>query len=120
MEKKISIILIGNNEDHDSISTQLEAISSQSLSPNEVIFIDTSKRPKFVDNFAQKFPNEIKFQYFNIGKNYPGAARNFGVQKSSHSILGFLDMMTIPTHNWLKDSIALLEDGNKADRKSVV
>jgi len=109
MNPLITVILIGHNEPSQRMAEQIKLIYGQTLQPFEIIFVDTSLNP-IGEELEEVFSSQemIQFRYFFIGKNFPGTARNFGIAKSSGEIIAFLDMMTSPSINWLKNSYELL------------
>jgi glycosyltransferase involved in cell wall biosynthesis len=135
MKKNVSIILPALN-DIQSFKIQIQALTNQTIQPKEIIIIDSSsdeKIQKYISDlnntdiiryhragYASKFDryfrlilNRLTFlkRFFSIQavRLYPSEASNLGASIASGDILAFIDMSTIPSHNWLEKSLQLLK-----------
>ena len=94
----------------------INSILKQTIKPYEIIIIDSG-------NINQNEKNELIYicslenvvlVYKKTVNLFPGAARNVGINLSSGNIIGFLDIHTIPSENWLNNSLNILIN-NKVD-----
>lgn len=97
---KISLI-IPLKDDYESFKEVLNASLKQTLLPNEIIIIDSSKTDKSYKYIYTKIKNN-NIKYFKVNNKYPGEARNIGISKSNYDLIAFLDSKTIPDKNWLE------------------
>lgn len=114
-KNKITIsVIIPSNHPHSDLIKIVLKISEQSVTPNEIIIIDSSAD-------RGKCPEEIKTKVHELGIDllylpeeisYPGRARNLGVAQAKTEFIAFLDVKTHPTPNWLKQAISLRNDPN--------
>ena len=74
----------------ESTSKALDALACQTLSPSEVIIIDSSPNHG-IEDLAKKYEDRLNIVYFSIPKAYPGEARNIGISKAAGRYIGFLD-----------------------------
>jgi len=83
------------------------AILEQTYMPKEILVVDSL----VLSDVDKKQLLEIcqKKCTLNIiscdGVTNPGAARNIGVKKANGDYIAFVDVMTIPRNNWLRDSL---------------
>jgi len=83
------------------------SLEDQILAPSEIIIIDSSHGDeiyKLVTNFQSQLP----IKYFKVEDFFPGNARNFGIKKSIGDAIAILDSKTIPTKDWLSESMDIL------------
>ena len=109
MNKKISLI-IPSDRDIFFVNDYLMNIGQWSLTPAEIIIINTTKKKyninKIILDLLKK--KKIILKLLNKKNFYPGAARNIGVISSNNQYLVFLDMNTVPyKHDWLKKNFEL-------------
>lgn len=102
------MIIPSNNPHSELIKITIQA-SNQSVTPNEIIIIDSSpERGKCPDAIRIKSDElGIKLSYHSAEKSYPGHARNLGIAKSRNDYLAFLDVKTSPHPDWLKQVTSL-------------
>ena len=80
--------------------------------PQEILLIDSSLEPVA---FTQDFTNfcninDVVLKIFHAKNLYPGKARNLGIKNSEYPIIAFLDILTLPTPDWLKDGCVSVEE----------
>ena len=111
MNEKVSLVIPCQN-DKTNLSVLLNTIESWESYPNEIIIVDSSinllEIPDALNNFFKL--NNITFRILHKKNLYPGAARNVGIKKSSNSIIGFLDVLTLPDRSWLSKGLLDFED----------
>lgn len=99
----------------------LESIEAQTLRPQEVIIIDSSRDDQ-TELIVRQWQGTIPLVYRRLDFAYPGHARNIGVAEASYERVAFLDCRTIPAEHWLERSIEVMErtgaDFVKAQRTS--
>jgi glycosyltransferase involved in cell wall biosynthesis len=95
----------------ESTSKALDALACQTLSPSEVIIIDSSPNHG-IEDLAKKYEDRLNIVYFSIPKAYPGEARNIGISKAAGRYIGFLDSKTIPKPEWISDAMQKISQEN--------
>ena len=108
MNLKISVI-IPSNKYKNSLQKVLMAINNQTFTPKEIIIIDSSSNDE-VSLMLKNFTSKIPILYHKVKKAFPGEARNIGVNYASYEWIAFLDSKTVPTKNWLKDSLSIIQN----------
>jgi len=107
---KISVI-IPTKDLPSSVSKVLRGVQEQSLTPDEVVIIDSSTNDKIKELITQ-FKNKLNIVYFHSKKNlYPGEARNKGIEISKNEIIAFVDSKTIPNKEWLSNGYRKIKYG---------
>jgi len=96
---KISIIIPLYN-DYKSIDFLLTMIHNQTMTPDEVIIVDSSEIKKNIVDVGKKFKFNIIHK--KIKPSYPGKSRNIGINYSKNEINALLDCRTFPHIDWLK------------------
>jgi GT2 family glycosyltransferase len=93
----------------------VNSILKQSLVPNEIIIIDSSKDGNLDSYLRTKFPvsrTEIKYIPFMASLT---AARNMGVQKSKGDIVFFFDDDVILDKNYIKEVIKIFAEDESVE-----
>ena len=83
----------------------------QTLSPKEIIIIDSSEDHSIRD-LVNALESEIPINYQKVAQSFPGEARNLGVTFANYEWLAFLDSKTIPKIDWLESNFETLEANN--------
>ena len=83
----------------------------QTLSPKEIIIIDSSEDHSIRD-LVSALESEIPINYQKVAQSFPGEARNLGVTFANYEWLAFLDSKTIPKSDWLESNFETLEANN--------
>ena len=83
----------------------------QTLSPKEIIIIDSSEDHSIRD-LVSALESEIPINYQKVAQSFPGEARNLGVTFANYEWLAFLDSKTIPRSDWLESNFETLEANN--------
>lgn len=111
MNEKVSLVIPCQNA-KTNLFVLLNTIESWKSFPNEIIIVDSSitllEIPDELNNFFKL--NNITFRILHKKNLYPGAARNVGIKESSNSIIGFLDVLTLPDRSWLSKGLLDFED----------
>jgi GT2 family glycosyltransferase len=119
----------------------VNSLNQQSILPSEIVIVDSSSTddinqlvqdidsgiPITYKRFGRAYRNDrlimllknipvIKylFQSSQKGRAYPYEATNHGSLIAEHEWLAFLDATTIPSKNWIKDYVQMIEK-NKVD-----
>lgn len=94
------------------ISPLFDALKKQTLRPSEIIFVisrvgdwRTAKKLVEQQNFTSIRPIIIE-------PAFPGAARNIGAKEAYSNWIAFLDIRTLPAHNWLENMLATANKGS--------
>ena len=83
----------------------------QTLSPKEIIIIDSSEDHSIRD-LVSALESEIPINYQKVAQSFPGEARNLGATFANYEWLAFLDSKTIPKSDWLESNFETLEANN--------
>lgn len=107
----ISIIIPIFNE-APNLPGLLDAVMTQTLKPDEVIFVDSGSTDK-TDQIITEYSNDsIQIRHIkNIG-GMPGGNRNKGVLESKHDWLAFIDAGIIPSSDWLEELMRCAKQNN--------
>ena len=89
------------------LSETLDALSNQTLMPQEVVIVDSSKKGE-IDDVILDFQDKINIKHIKVKKAYPGEARNLAIKESVNEILAFVDSKTVPETDWLEASFSQL------------
>jgi len=113
MVKEISLIIPSHN-DKKKLLQLLNSISNWEIMPNEILIIDSSiKEPSLSSDLLKYFNNNnIKVLIIHKKNMYPGHARNIGINKSTNSMIAFLDAYTHPSNKWMLDGINHINANN--------
>ena len=107
----VSIVILCVNETQCILKNLLDSVVDQTVKPAEIILIDASKNKLFKDLFYS-YETSIHKLYHSEPGSYPGNSRNIGVSLASSELIGFLDIKTIPSKDWLNSYIGYIEDAN--------
>jgi glycosyltransferase involved in cell wall biosynthesis len=102
----ISIVVPLKNEPNEIILKLLESIKRQSFKPDEVVIVDSSSSDRSHEEIFQS--TDLKINYYHKKNLFPGAARNFGANKTNNNLIAFLDSSTRPDPEWLEYSKTML------------
>ena len=83
----------------------IDAITSQTLKPDEVIFVDTGSSDN-TDQVISKYINlndSLLMRHLKNPGGMPGGNRNVGINESKYEWIAFLDAGIIPTNKWLEE-----------------
>ena len=108
----ISIIIPIFNEAL-SLNTLLKCISNQSISPKEIIFVDsgsTDSSIEIITNFINNNHLDYNIYLYNNKNGYPGANRNYGINKSNSEYVVLLDCVLEPEPIWLEELYKSIND----------
>lgn len=89
----------------------LVAVSSGEAIPSEIVVVDTDKQRE-IANWSEVLGHEpnsdlftnVRLMSIGSGYSFPGAARNVGILGARYDWIAFLDVCTIPSRDWLKDT----------------
>tara|TARA_B100000035_G_scaffold187249_1_gene159771 strand:- start:9440 stop:10642 length:1203 start_codon:yes stop_codon:yes gene_type:complete len=109
----ISVIIIVRNEAIDTLNKLITEVLNQSLTPSEIIFVDTSINAsyrEYIDEISENKSLLTSLKYIQSENSFPGKARNVGLNESSEEFIAFLDAKTCPTNKWLSNSFELIKN----------
>ena len=123
-------IVIPTLDNYGDVPVIISAINAQTLTPKEIIIVDSSSLDDIEDGIAQ-LQSAVPIKYlrvgraylldrflyrffslpflstfrdrFPIGRAFPYEATNAGSAVAKYTWLAFLDATTIPAENWLED-----------------
>ena len=103
-------IIIPCQENSEQLIALINAILSGNILPKEIIIIDTSNSGEICNKDINSLidSRDISLILEKAPNAYPGMARNIGLQIAKNSLVGFLDVKTIPENNWLSSSLELM------------
>lgn len=104
MKIKISLILPYYNEEKSALKT-LMLIDSQSIKPDEVIFVNSNSSDltyKIIDEFIFK-NNKNNWHNFDTKIETPSEAKNFGINKSKYEWCAFMDFDIHFSSDWIEN-----------------
>src|SRR3990167_11442170 len=90
----------------DSLDALLSTLAAQSIIPYEIIIIEQGSRAS--ERLQEKY-NTLPIHYFHVAFRSLPAARNFGVDKSTGSIVGFLDDDILLDKEYIKNIMLFFE-----------
>ena len=109
---QISLIMTVLNE-ADTIQLLLQAITKQTLLPNEVIIVDGGSQDqtvviieKFINNLPLSSQKKLNFTLKKLPNSNRSQARNWAIKHSQHDLIAITDAGCIPQPNWLKNLVA--------------
>ena len=111
MNLEVSLIIPSHNPG-TNLNILLKSILSWTSYPSEILVIDSSSEEPHISQEFKEFliKEKISFKIICRSHLYPGKARNLGIKNSEYSIIAFLDILTLPSPDWLKDGCALVEE----------
>lgn len=95
-------IIIPSHRENLIISTCENLLKVKEIEKCEIIVVTDYKVSKYEKTFPQ-------IKWYNINQLSIPSKRNFGIQKSSSEILGFLDDDCLPENSWLLEALSFLE-----------
>jgi len=98
------VIPVQNNEKY--LSEIFQGIENQSLSPREIVIVDSSSNIK-ISKLINEWNGAVPIRYIKIEFAYPGDARNRGVEIVKSEWIAFLDSTTVPEHDWLERCVEM-------------
>lgn len=110
MKDKITIIAPYYNERY-SIDYTLKQIKNQTLTPDEVIFVNSNsddESSRLIDEFINDY-QLLNWKNFNTSLTTPSEAKNYGIQKSNNNLLAFMDFDIAFPVNWLEMQFKVFE-----------
>ncbi len=108
MNSRISIVIPIYNES-ETLAELIRSISSQTLLPEEVIFVDsgsTDDSISIIRTFSQS-TSSFRIKVYSNPRGMPGGNRNIGIREARGEWIAFLDAGVIPDSDWLK---SLMDD----------
>lgn len=106
----ISVILPYFNEERSALNT-LEQIKNQTISPKEVIFVNSNSSDasrQIINDYIKK--NKLKnWINFDTKLETPSEAKNFAIIKSNHEWCAFMDFDLNFSKRWLEDQVNLIK-----------
>ena len=107
----ISIIIPIFNE-ATNIPALLESILSQTLKPDEVIFVDSGSTDNTKQILAEYFNSPIVMRHIENLGGMPGGNRNKGLLESKYDWIAFIDAGIIPSHLWLEELMGVAKNNH--------
>ena len=134
-------VIIPTLDNPDDVFNVIKSLNQQFLLPSEIVIVDSSSKddidilsenidsviPITYARYGRAYRNDrlimilktlpiIKyfFQFHPKGRAYPYEATNHGSLIAKNEWLAFLDATTIPSKNWIRDYVEIIES-NKAE-----
>ena len=111
---KISVIIPVRNE-AASVPKLLESLTSQSLTPAEILITDTGSTdgtPEIVEAFDA---GHLPVHLIRAGHGYPGRGRNLGARQAGSEWLAFIDAGVTPDQCWLESLAEPVQSPGEVD-----
>ena len=109
-------VIIPSNHAHADLLKIVKAVSSQTVKPTEIIIIDSfvggALCPTVINDFCSIHGVNLIYEHRKLA--FPGQARNIGLGLAQAELLAFVDVETIPRHDWLAISLTVLSNNNVA------
>lgn len=101
---KVSVCVTTFNESEETIQRLLDALSKQTLKPDEIIMVDASASPIFNSQFSiyNQFSN-LNLQIINKLNTSRAEGRNIAIKKARNEIIAITDSGCIPQNDWLEE-----------------
>jgi len=109
MSLNISIVIPTFNCKKD-LERLLKSLENQTLKPAEIIVSD-SRNDGGVEELLRDKKSSLPIRYLKNNKKFPGEKRNLGANAAKHEWIAFLDVGTIPKHDWLEIYSNKVQDG---------
>ncbi len=114
MDFDITVVIPYYNEEQ-SLDKTLELISSQTIHPKEVIFINSSSKDessKLLDKWIEQHQGENGVHYRNIFEysNTPSSSKNIGIRLAKTEWIAFMDCGLLFPKNWLELQILYIKN----------
>ena len=103
-------VVIPFNDSNEALRTLLKSLLYQTLKPNEIIVVNSTKSNDLED-VINEFNNDIKIIDHSVDHAFPGKARNIGVSIANNYWVAFLDVQTTPDPDWLEKCELFPDDG---------
>ena len=110
-------VIIPYYNENDTIHTTIDLISRQTITPKEVIFIDsnsTDDTSEIINNWINNNQNKYLINYRNIneGTNTPSSSKNVGIINASTEWIALMDCGLIFPLDWLERQWNCIRDNN--------
>lgn len=112
---KISVVVPYHNESI-SIQRTLNALATQTLSPQEIIVVNSSSTDnsyaivnQWIQQNQSKF-SRIQFKNLNKGSNTPSSSKNVGIRESTSEWVALMDCGLIFKSDWLEKMAAFVTE----------
>jgi|TARA_B110000483_G_scaffold144160_1_gene172103 glycosyltransferase involved in cell wall biosynthesis len=101
----------GNN-----LQNLTDNIKSWSQLPQEILLIDSSSKAVLIDSAFTAFCDihGVSIELLRFQKLYPGKARNLGIKNAKHSVVAFVDILTLPSPDWLEEGFESIQASSSA------
>jgi GT2 family glycosyltransferase len=98
-----SVVIVTKDRPH-LIGDLFEALTAQTLAPDEVVVVDNNSRLSYADVF-DAYRTRLPLRTFvEMTPGIP-TARNRGIQESRHEIILFTDDDCVPQPRWLENMV---------------
>jgi succinoglycan biosynthesis protein ExoA len=108
---KISLVIPVFNEGK-TIEALLDTIKSQTLQPNEVIFVDGGSTDNTVAYLKQIEAGSAHYKLIEAGRAMPGKGRNIGTEAAQFEWIGYTDAGITLDKNWLQELVTVAKKTN--------
>ena len=124
---KVSVCITTFNESEERVKKLLDALSKQTLKPDEIVLVDASVPS--ISNLKFPILNEFSisnFQYNHKPRISRAEGRNIAIKKARNEIIAITDVGCVPHNDWLekitnpfkKDGIDVVSGGYKMVAKN--
>jgi glycosyltransferase involved in cell wall biosynthesis len=109
---KVTVVVPYYNE-RDNLPYLLAKMSEQTLSPHEVILVNSSSTDassQFIDEWISVKQPRVRFRNLNAFTSTPGGSKSAGVKASSSDLFAFMDCGLEFPRDWLERQVAALTE----------
>ena len=113
MRVGVSLVVPVFNEE-ENLPGLFFALESQTVYPEEIIFVDAGSQDKsvtLIEIWFKKMELEgCSVKIIVAPDSFPGRARNIGVKQARAEFIAFLDVGVVPENEWLQESVGFVTD----------
>lgn len=111
---KISLIIPVLNESKSLIKL-IETIKNQTVSPHEIVFVDSGSSDDTVELIYRETSEDKRFRVIEIENGTPGSGRNAGVSNSKYEWIAFTDGGIVLESDWLENLVEIVKQTPATD-----
>jgi GT2 family glycosyltransferase len=90
----------------------IDSITHQSITPNEIIIVDSSKNNSLKKILGNTYNNQVNIEYYHKPSTLT-EARNFGIQQCKGDLVYFLDDDTILDSKYIEKMLDIFKKDNR-------
>ena len=111
---EISVVIPVRNEE-ESLPSLIDSLRQQTLSPNEIIFVDGGSTDNTVTLAVRLANGDARFRVIEAGEATPGRGRNVGIAAARHEWIALTDAGIRVEPTWLERLAKAAESDSSVD-----